>query len=275
MRLSHEAPGSAARRFCTDACLARCLRARGWDVARAAKLLRATLAWREAFGVEALTWADVAQEGATGKTYRLRARDRRGRPVLCLAPGRENSRDHVGQIRHLVYAMETAVRAMAAGRAGPPRGAGADLAPEQLTLFVDFSNWSLRSAPGRKATVETIHILQEHYFERLGSAVVFNPPRVFAAFWAMVRPFLDARTAAKVTFLDARDPLRARDVLASVFEDLSLLERSLGGDSPDEFDAHDYGARMRAEDEAQARANAAEVAAAQGTAAKHRARRGA
>jgi hypothetical protein len=159
--------------------------------------------------------------------------------------------------------MELAVRAMADGRAGPPRGAGTDLAPEQLTLFVDFSTWSLRTAPGRKATLETLSILQDHYFERLGSAVVFNPPRVFAVFWAMVHPFLDARTASKVTFLSARDPLRARDVLASVFEDLSLLERSLGGDCPDEFNHAEYGARMRAEDEAEAASIAEQVAAAQ------------
>ena len=57
--------------------------------------------------------------------------------------------------------------------------------------------------------------------------------------------------------------LCARDVLASVFEDLSLLERSLGGDCPDEFNHAEYGARMRAEDEAEAASIAEQVAAAQ------------
>jgi hypothetical protein len=99
--------------------------------------------------------------------------------------------------------------------------------------------------------------------EMFARALFGTPPRVFAMFWAMVHPFLDARTASKVTFLSARDPLKARDVLASVFEDLSMLERSLGGDSPDEFNHAEYGARMRAEDAAEARAIAAQVAAAQ------------
>lgn len=132
---------------------------------------------------------------------------------------------------------------------------------------MDFSTWSLRTAPGRRETLEVLHILQDHYFERLGSAVVFNPPRVFALFWAMVHPFLDARTASKVHFLSsAKDPLRARDVLASVFEDLSLLEHSLGGDCPSEFDHAAYGARMSAEDEVEATAVAAKSAAAQAAA---------
>jgi hypothetical protein len=71
-------------------------------VAKAAKLLKGTVAWREKMGTEGITWDSVSFEGATGKTYRLRVRDRRGRPVLCLRPGLENSKDHVGQIRHLV-----------------------------------------------------------------------------------------------------------------------------------------------------------------------------
>jgi hypothetical protein len=268
MGLSREPPGSSVRRFCSDACLARCLRARGWDVTKAAKLLGGTLAWRQRAGVEAITWDSVAAEGATGKTYRLQARDRRGRPVLCLRPGKENTKGHEQQIRHLIYNMEIAVRAMdGGGRSGVPRGAGADLSPEQLTLFVDFTGWSLRTAPGRKASLETLTILQDHYPERLGSAIVFNPPKIFSVFWAMVRPFLDERTAGKVHFLSASDPLRARDVLSTVFEDLSILEQSLGGDSPDEFDWERYGERMRQEDVQHAAAAEADAAHARSAAA--------
>lgn len=44
--------------------------------------------------------------------------------------------------------------------------------------------WSLRTAPGRKTTLETLMILQDHFPERLGSAVCLNPPRMFSAFFA-------------------------------------------------------------------------------------------
>jgi hypothetical protein len=259
MGLSRELPGSPVRRFCTDACLARVLRARGWDVSKAAKLLSGTLAWRAKANVEGITWDDIAAEAATGKTFRLGVRDRHGRPVLCLRPGKENTRGHEGQIKHIIYQMETAVRAMADGRGGGvARGAGVDLSPEQLTLFVDFTGWSLRTAPGRKASLETLVILQDHYPERLGSAIVFNAPAVFNVFWSMVRPFLNERTASKVHFLRASDPLRSRDVLASVFEDLSLLPQSLGGDSRAEYDCVEHGARMRLEDAADAEARRAD-----------------
>lgn len=102
-------------------------------------MLENTLRWREQAGVDRLKWDDVKEEAVTGKTYRLKVRDKMGRPVLGLRPGRENTRGHANQIRFLIYNMETITRSVKAKWAAPPRGSGADLSPEQLTLYLDFT----------------------------------------------------------------------------------------------------------------------------------------
>lgn len=102
-------------------------------------MLENTLKWREQQGVDRLKWDDVKDEAVTGKTYRLHARDKMGRPVLGLRPGRENTRGHANQIRFLIYNMETITRSVKAKWTAPPRGSGSDLSPEQLTLYLDFT----------------------------------------------------------------------------------------------------------------------------------------
>ena len=76
----------------------------------------------------------------------------------------------------------------------------------QLTLFLDFTGWSLKTAPARKTSLETLAILQDHYPERLGQAICLNPPWMFSVFWSMIKPFMDARTLSKIKFLNAENP---------------------------------------------------------------------
>jgi len=52
------------------------------------KMLKASLEWRARTKPEEITWADVSAEGATGKQY-VAGRDKQGRAVLIMRPGRE------------------------------------------------------------------------------------------------------------------------------------------------------------------------------------------
>lgn len=74
------------------------------------------------------------------------------------------------QIRHLVYMMENAILNLPEGQ-------------EQMAWLVDFTGWSLSTSVPVKCARETINILQNHYPERLGVAFLYNPPRIFEAFW--------------------------------------------------------------------------------------------
>jgi hypothetical protein len=110
LRLDALPPASPAARYCTDACLCRYLRARAWDVAKATKMLDASLHWRSAVAIEALRFQEVAPEAATGKMQRLDCADRAGRPVLLMRPGCENTSVAAGQLRFLQWTMEDMAR---------------------------------------------------------------------------------------------------------------------------------------------------------------------
>lgn len=111
-----------------------------------------------------------------------------------------------------------------------------------------------------KTSMETLHILQNHYPERLGCAILFAPPKLFQVFWAVVHPFLDARTAAKIHFVDVATT-HGRQELAKLF-DLSQLDKSLGGTATQPWDFAAFSARVTAAEQEARRAEAAAIAAA-------------
>lgn len=54
---------------------------------------------------------------------------------------------------------------------------------EQMLWLIDFNGWSLSTSVPIKSARETVNILQNHYPERLALAFLYNPPRIFEAFW--------------------------------------------------------------------------------------------
>jgi len=53
---------------------------------------------------------------------------------------------------------------------------------EKMVWLTDFQCWTLGSTP-LKVTRETVNVLQDCYPERLGLAILYNPPRIFESFW--------------------------------------------------------------------------------------------
>jgi hypothetical protein len=156
--------------FCTDACFRRYLEARNWNVDKSKKMLGETLKWRSTFKPEEIRWHEIANEGETGKVYRANFHDRNGRSVLILRPGMQNTTALDNQMRHLVYLIENAILNLPEGQ-------------EQMSWLIDFTGWSITNNVPVKSARDTINILQNHYPERLGIAFLYNPPRIFEAFW--------------------------------------------------------------------------------------------
>ncbi|CAH9088621.1 unnamed protein product [Cuscuta epithymum] len=46
-------------KYCTDACLRRCLEARNWNVEKAKKMLEETLKWRSMYKPEEIRWVSI------------------------------------------------------------------------------------------------------------------------------------------------------------------------------------------------------------------------
>lgn len=146
----------------TRECLLRYLRATKWSVDDAAKRAQATLSWRREYGLDGFTPEYISPEQETGKQI-IVGFDKAGRPCQYLNPGRQNTDASARQIHHLFYMVERVVDVMPAG-------------VETLSLLINFKpskNRQNTSVPISTAR-EVLHILQNHYPERLGKALIIN-----------------------------------------------------------------------------------------------------
>ncbi len=151
----------------TRECLLRFLRARKWVLAEAEKRLLGTLVWRRDYGVAELTGDYISPENETGKQMLL-GFDNAARPCHYLNPGLQNTNASPRQVQHLVFMLERVIDLMV------PR-------QETIALLIDFKSSKNRTntAPGIGQGREVLNILQTHYPERLGRALIINSKYIY------------------------------------------------------------------------------------------------
>ncbi|KAF6149168.1 hypothetical protein GIB67_026024 [Kingdonia uniflora] len=218
--------------YCSDTSISRCLRARNWSVKKATNMLKETLKWRLDYKPEEIRWEEIALEADTGKIYRSNYLDKHGRTILVMRPAFQNTKSTKGQIRYLVYCMENAILNL-------------PVEQEQMVWLIDFHGFNM-SHLSVKVTRETAHVLQEHYPERLGIAILYNPPWIFESFWKVVKPFLEPKTYRKVKFVYS-DDLNTKKIMEGLF-DMDKLESSFGGNNQTGFNISEYSERMKEDD---------------------------
>jgi len=152
------------RMWLTKECLLRYLRATKWVLPQAKQRVEGTLVWRREWGVEKYTAEYIEPENETGKQVIL-GYDNEARPCLYLNPARQNTEKSNRQVEHLVYMVERVL----------------DIAPEgqeTLALLVNFSSTSASKNPNIGQGKQVLNILQTHYPERLGRALVINSKQI-------------------------------------------------------------------------------------------------
>ena len=174
------------RMFLTRECLFRYLRATSWKVDLAETRLKNTLTWRREYGTDSRTADYISIENETGKQVIL-GWDNEGRPCQYLRPSKQNTERSDRQIQHLVFMLERTIDLMPPGQ-------------ETLALLINFAE----TKQGQGATVaqgrQTLNILQNHYPERLGRALVANVPWMIWGFFKVITPFIDPITREKIRF---------------------------------------------------------------------------
>lgn len=148
------------RMWLTRECLLRYLRATKWNVSEAETRLKTTLTWRREYGMEKLTPDYISIENETGKQVIL-GYDIHGRPCLYLLPSKQNTEKSDRQVEHLVFMIERVIDLM-----GPDQ--------ETMALLVNFNDTKSGQNASLGQAKETLNILQNHYPERLGRALVSN-----------------------------------------------------------------------------------------------------
>jgi hypothetical protein len=218
-----------------DACCKRYLRARNHDLTKATAMLRATLRWRAAYGTATIVrdkFPIIAKEAATGKTYVAPGRDKDGRATIIMRSKHENTNDHDGNVLHLVYQMERAVKACDA--------------EEKWNIVIDFNGYA-KNTP-LKTSKAVLSTMQDHYPERLNKAFLVDAPWLFLGAFKLISPFIDPVTRKKIVFVKGSAEKRAA-VLLEHYE-LDQLEKAVGGASDYVYDAEAYLADDRAAYEA-------------------------
>lgn len=201
--------------------LSRYLRARDGDVELAADALRATVEWRRGYGTDdILARRELLElELATLKVYVAPFTDRAGRPVIISRPARENTRSHEGNIALRVYNLERAIASAELGTATAGDGA--------ICFVADFSGFAHSNAPPLRTARETVSVMQQHYPERLGRAVMLNAPRIVTDLWSSIQRWVDPVTREKVVFLSTSSAAGLATLDSIV--DRALLPADMGG----------------------------------------------
>ncbi|TFK24252.1 CRAL/TRIO domain-containing protein [Coprinopsis marcescibilis] len=164
----------------------RYMRAAKWIYGDAQKRIQATMDWRREYQPDLISPEEVRIEGETGKII-LNGFDRDGRPIIYMRPGRENTQQSPRQLRHLVWWLERAKDFMPPGQ-------------ETLVIVVDYKSVTLRTNPSISVARKVLNILQQHYVETLGRAVVVNLPTLLSFFYKGIERFLDPVTRDKMRF---------------------------------------------------------------------------
>nr|GEW11454.1 random slug protein 5-like [Tanacetum cinerariifolium] len=116
----------------------------------------------------------------------------------------------------------------------------------QMAWLIDFTGWSLSTNVPVKTARETISILQNHYPQRLAVAFIYNPPRLFQAFWKVVKYFLDPKTFQKVKFVYPKNN-ESVEIMQSCF-DVDNLPTEFGGKATMKYDHQEFSKLMVEDD---------------------------
>lgn len=226
----------------TRECILRYLRASKWLVPDATTRLLATLAWRREYILGSHTAEYFSDENATGKQV-IMGYDIAARPCLYLNPGQQNTPKSEKQIQHLVFSLERLIDVMEPGQ-------------EALVLLINYQE--AVKAPSGGQGRQVLKILQSHYPERLGKALLINGKLntsplpiphspitmlynlltrggeivswLFWAFFKLVSPFIDPLTREKIAF----------DQNLRLFVPPEQLLKPYGGDALFEYDHNVY-----------------------------------
>ncbi|KAK1644460.1 hypothetical protein QYE76_062265 [Lolium multiflorum] len=220
-------------KYCTEACLIRYLEARNWNVGKSRKMVEESLKWRAASRPEDIRWPEVSVEAETGKMYRASFTDREGRNVVVMRPAKQNTSSHDGQLRYLIYTLENAVFSL-------PEGL------EKMVWLIDFTGWTLANATPIKTARDSANVLQNHYPERLSVAFLFNPPKVFEAFFKVIKVFLDPKSIQKINFVYKDNEESMKTLYKHI--DPEVLPVDFGGKNDVEYNHEDYSRLMMKDD---------------------------
>ncbi|KAI9136056.1 CRAL-TRIO domain-containing protein, partial [Paraphysoderma sedebokerense] len=184
-------------------------RANTFNLTNAYTQLSNTVQWRRTFQPERITPDMIVKESVTGKIH-INGFDNEGHPILILRDRHENSKDSKTQVMFLVFMLELTIKIMPSHI-------------EKLILVIDKKGSSLRSTPSLSMVKEVLHILMNHYPERLHKAFLVDVPWLFWATYKIISPFIHPVTKRKIFLVTELPTTHANMVDHIPFERLDVV----------------------------------------------------
>jgi hypothetical protein len=176
-----------------------------------------TLEWRREWGVDKLLAKGenelLQEEIMTDKAYFM-GRDRAGRPVSYVHI-KQHIKDQFPEEtteKLVVFAVETGRKLL-------------EGSIETGTVIIDMTGFGMHNMDYQLVRFG-IHLLENHYPESLGLALVIHAPFIFHSCWAVIKRWLDPVVESKIHFLK-------HDVDLAEYIDPSILPQRLNGTQPD------------------------------------------
>lgn len=154
--------------------------------------------WRKEYGVTDLTpvLPEIKKNLEAKKAVVLKHRDMYGRPVIYIPAKNHNvnERDIDELTRFIVYCLEDACKRCF------------EEVIDNLCIVFDLKDFGL-NCMDYQLIKNLIWLLSRHYPERLGVCLVINSSTIFSGCWAIIKGWLDDKTAGKVTFVNSETDL--------------------------------------------------------------------
>lgn len=167
--------------------------------AKEAKLLAVTAAaykahveWEDTIKPREIGMADI-QTSLDSGAWRFMGKTDAGSPILWIQAGKWNPHEYkIDEYeKYVAWFCARSEHQM-------------DKATTHVCAF-DMSGWAMWHARYISYIKKLVAVVQGQYPERLAKVLVINAPVTFRAVWAIIKPWLDVETAAKVQFCNGID----------------------------------------------------------------------
>lgn len=197
LRVDIEAHTTTSPYKFSDVSLLRFYRGRKLDYDKALEALKNHLKWREDNEVDTLDkFSEKYNVELEKKKVLIYGKDHGGHPVLHIFARRHNGSDReIDNIKYLIiYLLEKIMKEV-------------NQENEKIVICFDLDGFGY-SCMDNEVVKLLINILQHNYPETLYKAFIVNSPFLFSACWAVIRPWLDPVTTAKVNFVYKTDLIK-------------------------------------------------------------------
>ena len=188
--------------------LLRFLRARDFDKSKTTSMLKNHLEWADKVKPLDIKIEDVEVKALESACWRYLGNSDDGSPILEVRVKLWNPHEYDldAYERYVVWFVTACERMMKTH--------------SKFIILFDMAGWGLWMAGYLRNILKLVDIAQNQYPERLRRVLLINAPYIFSSTWKLIKPWLDPKTAAKVTFVQG---VSRKLKMSSMFSPLSVV----------------------------------------------------